>query len=102
MLQNKGKKLALALILVSVVTVGGYAGARALDIAPSTLQQEKSEQQKAFEEHLSQKEAKFAREYNEVKLQNDEIRRKFDSLPKSSKEEVIAANAQSLNKSNRK
>ncbi len=91
MMNSKAKKLALALTIISAVTAGGYVSARA--VAP---QQEK---QTAFEEHLAQKEAAFEREYNEVKLRNDEIRRKFDSLPQSSESEIRAALARSLNKS---
>ena len=102
MLPSKGKQLALTLAIVSALTVGGYAGARALDVAPSVARQEKSEKQKAFEEQLAKKEAEFERKYNEVKLQNDEIRRKFDSLPKTSEAEVRSAVARLLENSNRK
>lgn len=94
--KHRAKKLALALTIVSAVTVGGYVSARALNAAP------RHEKQTAFEEHLAQKEAEFDREYNEVKARNDEIRRKFDSLPSPSESELRAALAQSLNKSNRK
>ncbi len=90
MMYSKAKKLALALTIISAMTAGGYVSARA--VAP---QQEK---QTAFEEHLTQKEAAFEREYNEVKLRNDEIRRKFDSLPRASESEIRAALARSLNK----
>ena len=94
-MKTRGKKLAVALIIATAVA-GGYVSARALDAAP---QQEK---QQAFEEHLAQKEAEFERNFNAVKQQNDELRRKFDNLPSSSEAEVRAALAQSLNKSNRK
>lgn len=90
MMYNKAKKLALALTIISAVTAGGYVSARAL--AP---QQEK---QTAFEEHLAQKEAEFERNFNEVKQQNDELRRKFDSLPQSSESEIRDALARSLKK----
>ena len=94
-MKHSVKKLALALTIVSAVTVGGYVSARALDAAP------RHEKQQAFEEHLAQKEAEFERNFNAVKQQNDELRRKFDNLPSSSEAEVRAAVAQSLNKSNR-
>ena len=92
--KHRAKKLALALALtiVSAVTVGGYVSARALDDAP---QQEK---QQTFEEHLAQKEAEFERNFNAVKQQNDEFRRKFDSLPQSSESEIRDALARSLKK----
>ncbi len=94
-MKHSAKKLAFALSILSAVTAGGYVSARAVDDAP---QQEK---QQAFEEHLAQKEAEFERNFNAVKQQNDELRRKFDNLPSSSEAEVRAAVAQSLNKSNR-
>ena len=92
-MKHSVKKLALALTIVSAVTVGGYVSARALDAAPP--QQEK---QQAFEEHLAQKKAEFERNFNEVKQQNDELRRKFDSLPQSSESEIRDALARSLKK----
>ena len=98
-MKHRAKKLALALTIISAVNVGGYVSARVLDAAPSAAQQEK---QKAFEEYLAQKEAEFEQEFNEVKQRNDELRREFDSLPKSSEAEVRSAVAQSLNKSARK
>ena len=100
-MKHRGKKIAVALIIATAIA-GGYASVRALDIAPAAARQEKSEKQKAFEEHLAQKEAEFDQKFNEVKAQNDEIRRKFDSLPKSSEAEVSSAVARSLDKSNRK
>lgn len=80
MLLCKGKQLALILAIVSAVTVGGYASARALDVAPSVAQKEKSEKQKAFEEHLAKEEAEFEKRYNEVKKRNDELRKEFDKI----------------------
>lgn len=95
MMYSKAKKLALALTIVSAVTVSGYVSARALNAAPQ------HEKQTTFEEHLAQKEAEFERNFNAVKQQNDELRRKFDNLPSSSEAEVRAALAQSLPKPNR-
>ncbi len=97
MMYSKAKKLALALTIISAVTAGGYASARALDAV-----EPQHEKQTAFEEHLAQKEAEFEREYNEVKAQNDELRRKFDGLPSPSESELRDALARSLDKSNRK
>ena len=97
MMYSKAKKLALALTIISAVTAGGYVSARGLNVVP-VAQQEKSEKQKAFEEHLAQKEAEFERNFNEVKQQNDELRRKFDSLPQSSESEIRDALARSLKK----
>lgn len=91
-MKHRAKKLALALSIVFAVTAGGYVSAREVDDAP---QQEK---QQAFEEHLAQKEAEFERNFNEVKQQNDELRRKFDSLPQSSESEIRDALARSLKK----
>ncbi len=93
MMYSKAKKLALALTIISAVTAGGYVSARALDAV-----EPQHEKQTAFEEHLAQKEAEFEQKFNDVKARNDEIRRKFDSLPSPSESELRAALARSLNK----
>lgn len=98
MLQNKGKSIALTLSLVAAALTGSYVNAVAEQprAVQETATQEKSEKQRAFEDYLAKKNAEFDRKFNEVKARNDELRRKFDSLPESSTEEVIAANARSL------
>lgn len=92
-MKHSVKKLALALTIISAVTAGGYVSARALDAVEPP-----HEKQTALEEHLAQKKAEFEQKFDDVKARNDEIRRKFDSLPSPSESELRAALARSLNK----
>ncbi len=77
-MKNKGIKLAAVLILAAIAMTGSYGG----------IEQEKYEQQKAFAEHLAEKEAEFEQNYNEIKQANDAMRAKFDQCKKVSDAEL--------------
>ena len=83
MLQNKGKKLASAFLLVVAALTGNYvkSAAEPPRISQGIIQElEKSDKQKAFEEQLAKKEAEFKQRYNEVKQRNDKLRKEFDKI----------------------
>ncbi len=77
-MKNKGIKLAAVLILAAIAMTGSYGG----------IEREEYERQKAFAEHLAEKEAEFERNYNEIKQANDAMRLKFDQCKEVSKTEL--------------
>ena len=77
-MKSKGKKLAAALILAAMAMTGSYGG----------IELEEYEQQRAFAEHLTKKEAEFERKYHEIKQANDAMRAKFDQCKEVSETEL--------------
>ena len=91
-MKNKGIKLAAALILAAIAMTGSYGG----------IEQEEYEQQKAFAEHLAEKQSEFEQTYNEIKQTNDAMREKFDQCKEVSKTELreLLAKERSKRKAN--
>ena len=92
----------MAALVVSTALALGYAHAAGDAAIPSSRPQmgiqEKSEKQRAFDEHFAKKKAEFEKEYNEVKRRNDEIRQKVDNLRNATREEALADLAKGLRK----